>query len=382
MEGENKKNNSQDNSEEKKFSFAVLKSKILKYFNTIKKQPYVLPAIFAAAAVFLGLVFGYYIAERGSLPVAEEGIGEEEEQSAESDLYRRMIDGVLVKKGEEKFYPAAIMIENHWDARPSSGLSKANLVFESITEGGITRFLAIYADGSEISEIGPVRSARPYYLDWTSEFDAMYMHVGGSPEALNKIRNYNIKDLNEYYYGGYYWRNNGQARPHNVYTSGELVEKALDLKNLEAEDADYSTWKFKDDLPEGERPEKAEITIDYGSEVFNIIWKYDPESNEYIRQMDGEIHKDKDGSEIRAKNIAVAYMKMWVLDEVGRKRFETIGEGKAVVFRDGKAVEGTWKKASRQGRTRFYNEEENEIEFNAGTTWIEVLPNGYEIDWQ
>ena len=95
----------------------------------------------------------------------------------------RKIDGVCYE-GDEPF-TYAVMIDNHSWARPPFGLSQASLVYETIVESPITRFLAIFVDNENIKQIGPVRSARPFYVDWVKEFNIPYLHVGGSNEALD-----------------------------------------------------------------------------------------------------------------------------------------------------------------------------------------------------
>ena len=101
----------------------------------------------------------------------------------------RILDGVYLSDGESEKYPVAVMIDNKYEARPWSGLSYAGLVFEAPVEGGITRFLAVYSSSREIKKIGPVRSIRPYYLDWASGYGALMAHIGGSPAALADIAN-------------------------------------------------------------------------------------------------------------------------------------------------------------------------------------------------
>ena len=97
------------------------------------------------------------------------------------------------------------MVENSLAARPQSGLSQAGVVFEALAEGGVTRFMALYQDTTP-TNVGPIRSARPYFIEWAMGFDAAYAHVGGSPVALSDIKAWNVQDLNQFYYGGYYHR--------------------------------------------------------------------------------------------------------------------------------------------------------------------------------
>lgn len=296
-----------------------------------------------------------------------------------ADCVRRSIDGVYVKKGEENLYPIAVIIENHIDARPPSGLAQANLVFEAEAEGGITRFLAIYAGGQNLEEIGPIRSVRPYFVDWAREFSAVLAHCGGSPEALVKIVKDNIFSLNEFYNGGYYWRSEKRPGPHNIYTSTDNFNEYLESKGLD--EGKFLSWRFKNDDPIDSEEEGINITIEFKSDSYKVDWVYDKENNDYIRYSAGERHKDIDGEEIRAKNVVIATISAEVIDDELRLKMDHIGEGKAVVCLDGRCEEGTWQKKSSSARTRFYNENEEEFEFNAGTTWIEVVRPEIEVNF-
>ncbi len=205
-------------------------------------------------------------------------------------------------------FPVAVIIENYLDSRPQSGLLEASVVIEAEAEGYITRFLAIYGDISNIKEIGPVRSARPYFMDWASELSALFIHVGGSPEALAKINKENIFNLNEFYQGEFFWRDKKKEAPHNVYISGENINKYLDSR--ERDKINFFSWKFKDNSPFIERPAEGEITINFLLAEHVVKWKYGREANNYLRYNGGSIHKDRQDREIKAKNIIIQYVKI------------------------------------------------------------------------
>ncbi|NIA18445.1 MAG: DUF3048 domain-containing protein, partial [Actinobacteria bacterium] len=257
------------------------------------------------------------------------------------------------------------------------GLAQANLVYEAEAEGGITRFLAVFADGRDLDKIGPVRSARPYFVDWARELSALFIHVGGSPEALAKISKENIFNLNEFYQGGYFWRGNGNGAPHNVYTSSDNINKYLESKD--AEDGKFLSWQFKDGGERKELSSTGEIAINFELPGFAVKWKYDGENNDYIRYMDGQIHKDADGNEIKAKNVVIQYVEARVIDEKLRLKMEHIGEGEALVCLDGKCEEGKWRKKTGASRTRFYKKDGKEFIFNTGATWIEAVRPEIEV---
>jgi len=310
------------------------------------------------------------------------GNGDEAEPPADEtpSVVFRKLDGRAISADHANATPWAIMIENHWESRPPSGLSKASIIFEAPVEAGITRFLAIYDSADMIEEIGPVRSARDYYIDWASEFGAIYGHVGGSPQALEKIPKANIYDLNQFFNGRYYWRSDDRYAPHNVYTNSELLQKAMNDKGIN-QAFDFQSWRFKEDRIR-ENPGPTEIDIDFSVPEYFVHWQWASSTNEYIRYNDGEVQADADGSGILAKNIAVILTESYVLDREGRLNLRTLGKGKAWVFRDGEVVEATWSKPEANSRLKFYDVTGRDIEMNRGSTWVEVITNRWNLKWR
>jgi len=297
---------------------------------------------------------------------------------SQDNALRRKIDGQIVKtEAEANLYPVAIMIENAADSWPQTGLDKANLVFEAITEASIPRFVAFYASKDEIAKIGPVRSARLYYLDWINPYAPLYLHVGGAPEALQKINSgkYDLINFDQFFNADYFWRDKWRYAPHNVYTSSKLIKDALTKKSLTTA-VDYPTWKYKNDLELEKRPEQVnDLKITYAPQYYNVVWKYNRDENNYIRYQDNDIHKMSNGEWVKAKNIIVQVNAMSVIDDIGRKKITTLGQGQAWVYRDGTKIEATWKKATIKDGLKYFDNNGNEIELNGGTTWIEVIPN-------
>ncbi|MFA4941796.1 MAG: DUF3048 domain-containing protein [Patescibacteria group bacterium] len=291
---------------------------------------------------------------------------------------RQFLNGSFVSPEKENVYPVAVIIDNHPDARPAYGLSQADIVYEAEAEGGITRYLAIFANGEKIEKIGPVRSARPYFIDWDKELSAVFIHCGGSPEALTKIAKENIFDLNEFYNGDYFWRVKDYLAPHNIFTSSENLNKYLESKNLTA--GKFLKWNFKNDSPSGE--EQNDIDIAFKSPNFVVKWKYNKIKNEYARYLGGELQKDEgNGQEITAKNIIIQYQKTEILDKELRLKIDTLGSGKAIICLDGKCSPGEWKKNNSSSRTRYYYENGEEVQFNGGKFWIETVRPELQITY-
>ncbi len=340
-------------------------------------------AIVAGAAV-LWTATGRTAPERAAAAVNAPAAGTAPDAGAPAPVAtkRRLIDGVAVPADAPDvagYY--AVAIDDLSVARPQAGLPKASLVYEAPVEGGITRFLAIFADDVAAERIGPVRSARPYFLDWASEFDAVFAHVGGSPEALEKLAAFDMRDLNEFSAGRYFWRDGDRDAPHNAYTSAALLAEAVRKRFADRPAPQVAGWRFKDDAPPAERPDKASLAVTFGDPKADVVWTYDPAADDYVRAQGGKAQKDEDGTAVRAKNVVVQYTKVSVIDDVGRRRIVTIGDGDALFALDGLTVHGTWHKDDRTSRTRFYDASGNQITFNAGTTWIEVVPEDAKVDF-
>ena len=283
-------------------------------------------------------------------------------------------------------YPLAVMIENLSIVRPQSGLASADIIYEAITEGGITRFMGIF--WSRTSPLGPIRSARAPFLDWLLEYDAAYAHAGGSAEALSLIPKIGVKDLDQFSLGfPTYWRvqNTGLAFEHTLYSNTDKLWEAAErrgFKNLPK----IEKLKFKEDASVNERGVSAKIKVFFTGEISYIVdWEYDSVLNVYKRSQQGVTQTDKVNDEIlTAKNIVVSFVKTEAREVTPGKMgvgMNNIGEGEAKIFRDGKVINATWKKKDQRSRTKFYDTSGSEIEFNRGKIWVEIVPKGSSLEF-
>jgi hypothetical protein len=292
-----------------------------------------------------------------------------------SGLVPRALDGMLVGVEDSQLQPYALIVENHTDARPLAGPSAASLVFEIPVEGGITRNLLVFDATTTAEAIGPVRSARPYFVDFADGLNAVFGHVGGSPESLDKISKMPaLRDLNEYFNGRYYWRSVKREAPHNVYTRTDLLHEAATDKKWAT--GHFRSWTFKDDDPPDSatgsvRGDLAGPKVMYGGS-YNANWVYDKKTDAYRRFESGRQQSDQDGTAVTAKNVVVMKTDGSVLDAVGRLKIRTTGKGQAALYRDGKKFELTWQRAAGE-HIRFESVDGLEAMFNRGTTWIEVV---------
>jgi len=301
---------------------------------------------------------------------------------------RRRLDGACTSRKNKNLWPVAIMIDNHPDAWPQYGLNSAQLVYNTLTEGGATRLMAVFtsppAGGDDIEKIGPVRSARPYYLTWAKELDALYGHSGGSPEALEKIKEYDILNWEESStYGPLYFnRDYNHYGPHNLFTSNKKIAQARKDWELDNKIPDYQAWQFN---------ENATSTIDIVDNIFinysvgvtfDIKYEYSTSTQKYLRFQADEAQMDGlDNSQIAVKNLIIQFVPEEVhLDSEDRLYIDTLGIGEAWIFYNNKMIKARWAKKEFMNRTYFSDPDGNEIVFQPGNVWIEVVPSGRQVE--
>lgn len=310
------------------------------------------------------------------------GVGTEGSNSsgAATETTLSPLTGLAIEKETLKRRPLAVMINNSTSARPQSGLDKADMVYEFLAEGGITRLLAIYIH-NDVEEVGPVRSARPYFVVKALEFDALYAHCGGSTDALEDIKRYNVADLDEFTIGKKaFWRSSDRVAPHNLYTSTDNLWTYANTKKLNTP-VNLPGFKFlaKGEDTLGQRAEN--IFIKYSSKNYNVTYKFNAASKTYLRFNGDAAHVDKvSGKQLEASNILIQYAPTLAHDD-SRLDIDLMGEGKALLFNNGKVQNGSWKKNSLNEQTVFLDETGNEVKLVPGQTWIQVVPTTSEVTY-
>jgi len=318
------------------------------------------------------------------------------------------LNGVLYSKSQrekwEKRRPLGIMVENHTEARPQSGLSFADIVYEVVAEGGITRFLAIYYC-QDADPVGPVRSARIYFIKLLQEYGQypLYAHVGGAntpgpADALGEIVNLgwsSYNDLNQFSIPfPYFWRDYSRlpnrATEHTVYTSTfklwQYAKEKRKLTNVDEKgvfwNQNFTPWRFKDDEEKDKRGNnysKISFTFwDSFASDYQVVWFYNRENNFYERNNGGKPHIDKNTNKvIKAKNIVIIFAKESPANDGypgGHLLYKIIGSGEGILFQDGKSLKINWQKDNEETRMKFFDKNGNEISFVRGPIWIEILP--------
>lgn len=388
--------------------------------NKIKSKPLLFDAIaYIVAAVFSYALFTYVISNRSSKIITPVS------QSTQSLSGQTVFDDKLPKTEEcplngamyskqqkqwwEKHRVLGIMIEDHLDARPQSGVSSADVVYEAVAEGGITRFLSVFYC-QDAGTVGPVRSARTYFLDFISEYGdfPLYAHVGGAntsgpADALGQIDDYgwsSYNDLNQFSIGfPVFWRDYDRlghevATEHTMYSTTQklwdFAAKDRKLTNVDEKgkswDTNFRAYTFKNDVSTGSRPTSQTVNFDFwaGYGDYSVRWDYNPTTNEYLRTNGGQKHLDKDnGKQLSAKNVVILFMRESRANDGYEGNLHMIygtkGTGSALVFMDGKKITATWSKKNRTSRTILADETGKEIQFNRGKIWFEILGIGSKV---
>lgn len=268
----------------------------------------------------------------------------------------------------------SVMVNNHPKARPQSGLSKADVVYEVLAESNITRFLAIYQ--SEFPEnIGPIRSARDYYIELAKGYESLYIFHGWSPDAKKLIQSDYIDHLNGLNHDGtLFKRSSDRKAPHNSYITYENILEGAQKEGYSMEENTPPYSFFSDDetgLISGEDYKVAALS--YGSADYDVTYKYDSASEKYTRHTAGVRTEDQDTKDpVLLDNILIVEAIHKVIDDKGRRSIDLTAGGDAYLLQKGKRLEIQW--VSKDGRIVPVSGE-TEVKLVQGKTWINIIPD-------
>ena len=283
--------------------------------------------------------------------------------------------------------PIAIIFDNHVAAKWQSGLSQAEIVYEILAEGTITRYMGLFLR-EDPNLIGAIRSARPYFIEKALEYDSIFVHCGGSEQAYADIKKLKVSNLDEIRNAGYaFFRyyDTGKKNEHTLYSSMDKLRDAENTHGYRSE-AKFSGFLFNEKDTDIEGIDANSILIKYYNDNYTK-YEYDKENKVYKRykkyrkNSDLELHIDEyDGKVITAKNIIIQKAETKVIDNYGRRSIQLVGSGTGHLITNGKAIEVTWKKESIKDKTRYYNQNGEEIVLNPGVTWIQLTQNSTKVE--
>ena len=354
--------------------------KLKKWFHDLSKKQKI-TYITITLLILIGIAIGVFLQLRGgnkpiTLPIIKKT---EPKKTPKPTTEASRLTGVTISPELNQRGVVGIMIENSPDARPQSGLKDAGVVFEAIAEGGITRFLTLFQE-AQPDYIGPVRSVRPYYLDWLQGFDAPIAHAGGSADGLAKIRNENIPDLDQFANGAYYMRVNSRYAPHNLYTSMAKLDALRAAKGFTS--SNFTGFARKNEAPVN-TPTARSIDFKISSFLYSPHYDYDPATNSYKRSQGGKPHTDeRSGVQIAPKVIIANVMSYGIASNGVNSNYNSIGSGKSYIFQDGTVTIGTWEKTGPKSQMVFKDTNGNVIKLNPGQTWISAVGSSSGVSYQ
>ena len=336
----------------------------------------VLIAILVILVIAAGGVLAYKITQdkQETTPVANENGVEVEEKEEEKT--------VQIFKGNDR--PFAVMIDNHDDAWPQAGLQQAYMVYEIIVEGGETRLMALFK-GVNPEKIGPVRSARHYFIDYAMENDAIYVHFGQSPQAQSDIKKFSINDINGIAEDGTtFWRVKDKVAPHNAVTSMANLLKSAESKKYRTTSDETSVLNYVVDEVNLENGEAATEVVIPHSQLQDVEYYYDEQNKVYERYAREKEQVDWDTEEpVTVKNIIITFCNNYTLtdkENKGRQGLKNIGTFDGYYITNGKAIPIKCIKESREAKTVYQDLEGNVINVNDGNTFVHICPGDSNVE--
>jgi len=296
------------------------------------------------------------------------------------------LDGVAAPADLAHRLPLGLMIDDYKNARPQSGFSSASIVYQAMIDDSSDRYMMVFQEGTA-SDIGGVRSARPYFVYWAAEYKALFGHFGGDAQVLQRVlpamagNIYNEDALS----GGScpYHRIDTRAAPYNAYTNSAALIRCAAARKYPATYQNLPVRTFTDDTPASARPASQSVTIPYLAET--IGYQYDPATNSYLRLVNKQLQVDPaNNQQIVARNIVVMFQAYSIVPSLDKLRpnVVNVGSGKAIVFKEGRAITGTWKKTSNTALTLLYDATGNAIPLVRGEIFMQSVPIGTAVTYK
>lgn len=336
--------------------------------------------------IIISVLFGLALGAAGFVAYKQYGpqnLGQKNPKpkpSASPKTTANPLDGTQVSEDLARRHPLAVIVENHTAARPQIGLDKASIVYETITEGGITRFMAIFGP-RDADKVGPVRSLRTFFLDWAWEYNAFLGHVGGNIDALDRVQSEKPLDLDQFALGDTAYHREpeaGKAIEHTMYASTQKLYDAAKAKGWDMK-GDFQSFKFLGPKDFKVNPTVTQtVTIDFSAPQYKVKYAWDSLNNNYPRELNGSPHKDRaTGNQLAPTNIIIQSVERTEgVTRINENSWsmKTVGEGKTYIIYGGQKIDATWKKADLKSRTEFYDSTGAEIQFLPGQFWYEIVP--------
>ncbi len=316
-----------------------------------------------------------------------EGGNEEAEDNTEAETpaapeFVNRLTGMETTEELEDIRPVAIMINNLKQAIPQQGISQADIIYEVLAEGGITRLLCLFTDYATLPETGSVRSSRDYYIDLADAHDAIYVHCGTSPQAKQVLAARNTNNMDGIYFSTPFYRNPDRQRnmgqEHSMMTDGERLVKGIEQKGYRTESDAEQPFSFNltdTPLASGNSASKATLTFSYYQ---TVELEYDEATGVYLKKQYGAPHMDADNdTQLTFENALFLYCEQGAIpgDDAGRLYVNFYGDGEGQYMSNGEYKNIKWHKDSRTSTYTLYEEDgTTELLLNPGKTYVAIAP--------
>jgi hypothetical protein len=283
-----------------------------------------------------------------------------------------------------------VKIDNAPLARPQLGLAYADLVYEQLAEGDLTRFLALYLE-QEPELIGPVRSARPTDIYLGEEWDFLLAYAGAGRTMTRLLGEsliplFKAPELGERLDGTPYLRDPRRPVPHNLFVKISQVREAAARDPAIAPEVEIKPFPFQEPPPE--TGPLRNLTVPYTSPIVAVNWHFEPDTGLWKRVMAGAPHVDAlNGQQIAVENVLLQFAEVMPAnvepDAAGNPVMDTIlrGENTARLFHSGQIFEGTWSKEHDRAKTAYRLPDGSPMPFRQGKVWVHILPLGFASSW-
>ncbi len=315
--------------------------------------------------------------------VKSEDIEDEEVPLATVNPYEGMVKnrftGTWIKEEISNNRPYAFMFNNIKAASPQSGTSEVDIMYEAVVEGGITRMMGIFTVLPK-AKIGSIRSARPYYVSIAKEYDALYIHVGGSDDAKAKIANLSVADLdgNSSIGNILMYRDSLARAPHNAFTTAQRIVKSVESKDyrMDYQGKSDNHFTFNEEYMDLMNSNICNKITIFFSSYTNPYFVYDEQNKVYNRFQFGTSHIDRNNNkQLAYTNIIIQYVNQWTLDDAGRQAMDIYNSsGDGVYITGGKYKEITWTRNESRNSMQYKDDKGVILSMNPGKTYIALVP--------
>ena len=296
------------------------------------------------------------------------------------------LTGEAMDEEKAKARPVAVMLNNITTALPQQGNGSADIIYEVIAEGGITRMLGVFQSLDDVGIIGSVRSARPYFIELAMGLDAVYVHAGGSEDAYGFLSSWGTDHMDGvrgvYSGNGLFWRSRDRvagknfAMEHSLVTSGESIQKYLasDGFRLEHEEGWTSPMTFVEDgTPEGGSTANSVLVSHYGNKA--TLFRYDSATKLYKAEEYGVAYIDGNtGEQVAVTNVLALRAKMVDSQDNYNHVYVSMSEGDGWFACGGKSIPITWKKGAHDAPLTYYTQDGEPLELGVGRTYVNIIP--------